>query len=138
MSRSNVERPSPVSNLRDSSITYFKRGSKKKHTFDLDQLYKISTSQNTRPEIDGVNEADSTNACATVTGSLVSYGSGGSKYLRPSLSVDPAHSNSYSKLRGFSQLSRHSSVQSLGGGESDIFEEKVVLNMDKFNRIVAI
>ncbi|OWZ17187.1 Phosphatidylinositol-4-phosphate binding protein [Phytophthora megakarya] len=137
MPRNNVEHPSPASNLRDSSITYFKRGSKTKHTLDLDQLYKFSASPNTKPEIDDESETENTDARATVAGSLVSYGSGGSKYLRPSLSVDPAHSNSYNKLRGFSQLSRHSSCASLGG-ESIVFEEKVIPNMDKFNRIVVI
>ncbi|KAL3665977.1 hypothetical protein V7S43_008775 [Phytophthora oleae] len=129
MSRSNVDNVSPASNVRGSSITYFKRGSKQKHTLDLDQLYKMSADS---PEADV--ETGNTNA----RGSLpLPYGSGGSKYFRPSLSVDPSHSSSYGKLRALSGLSRHSSTAGLGS-ESDIFEEKVILNMDKLNRIVAI
>ncbi|KAG7385371.1 hypothetical protein PHYPSEUDO_001585 [Phytophthora pseudosyringae] len=134
MSRSNAEHQSPTSNMRDSSVTYFKRGSTKKHTLDLDQLYKVSASQNDRPEIDDNNETRANNARATVAGPLVS---GGSKYFRLSLSVDPSHSNSYGKLRALSHLSRHSSSASLGS-EPDVFEEKVILNMDKLSRIVAI
>ncbi|KAL4110455.1 hypothetical protein PRIC1_002146 [Phytophthora ramorum] len=135
LSKANVEHESPTSNLRGSSITYFKRGSKKKRTLDLDQLYKIPKPNHSSNETD--NETEDTNNRATVAGSLVSYGCGASKYLRLSLSVDPSHSDSYSKLRGLSQLSRHSSTASLGS-VSDMFEEKVIINMDKFCRIVAI
>ncbi|ETI36910.1 hypothetical protein F441_16873 [Phytophthora nicotianae CJ01A1] len=129
MSRSNVDNQSPGSNVRDSFVTYYKRGSKQKHTLDLDQLYKMSAWQNNAPEIDDDIETSSTKA-----GYLVSFGSGGSKYFRPSLSMDPLHSNSCGKL---SRLSRHSSAASLGG-EPVVFEEKVVLNMNKLSRIVAI
>eukprot|EP00644_Phytophthora_capsici_P014239 jgi/Phyca11/4785/fgenesh1_pm.PHYCAscaffold_3_\ len=125
MSRSNVDNASPASKVRDSSITYFKRGSKQKHTLDLDQLYKMSADS---PEADvGFN---------TRTG-FSPYSSGGSKYVRASLAVDPLRSNSYGKLRALSGLSRHSSTASLGS-EPGTFEEKVILNMDKLGRIVVI
>ncbi|KAG6942399.1 hypothetical protein JG688_00018135 [Phytophthora aleatoria] len=138
MSSSNVENRSPGSNVRDSSITYYKRGSKQKHTLDLDRLYKMSASQNISPAIDDdiETEASRANAHTTNAGYLVSYGSGGSKHFRPSLSVDASHSNSYGKLCVPSRLSRHSSAVSLG--EPVIFEEKVIHNMNKLSRIIAI
>ncbi|KAG3109245.1 hypothetical protein PC129_g25402 [Phytophthora cactorum] len=138
MSSSNVENRSPGSNVRDSSITYYKRGSKQKHTLDLNRLYKMSASQNNTPEIDDDIEtkASRANAHTTNAGCLVSYGSGGSKHFRPSLSVDASHSNSYGKLCVPSRLSRHSSAASLG--EPVIFEEKVIHNMNKLSRIIAI
>ncbi|KAK1935182.1 1-phosphatidylinositol 3-phosphate 5-kinase fab1 [Phytophthora citrophthora] len=128
LSRSNVDNVSPASKVRDSSITYFKRGSKQKHTLNLDQLYKMSADS---PEVDFGSYTRT-----TVAGAMP-YGSGGSKYVRSSLAVDPSHSDSYGKLRALSGLSRHSSTASLGC-EFDIFEEKVILNMDKLGRIVAI
>ncbi|KAF4043416.1 FYVE zinc finger domain-containing protein [Phytophthora infestans] len=126
MSRSNVENQLPGASGLDSSITYFKRGSKQKYTLDLDQLYKVSALHNNTPEVDGDFETNSIK-----TSYLVSYGSGGLKYLRPSLSMDPLHSDSYGKLSV-----RSSSVVSQG--EPVVFEEKVILNMNKLSRIVAI
>ncbi|KAF4043410.1 FYVE zinc finger domain-containing protein [Phytophthora infestans] len=123
MSRSNVENQLPGASGLDSSITYFKRGSKQKYTLDLDQLYKVSALHNNTPEVDGDFEIK--------TSYLVSYGSGGPKHLRPSLSMDPLHSDSYGKLSV-----RSSSVASQG--EPVVFEEKVILNMNKLSRIVAI
>ncbi|CAH0480357.1 unnamed protein product [Peronospora belbahrii] len=111
VSETNVEQQSPV-NVRDSSVTYFKRGTKQKYTLDLDQLYTMSASQNiSSPEKDNSVEVSGTTARAIVASLLASHGGGGPKCLRPSLSIDPAHSNSYTKLCA---LSRHSSATSLG------------------------
>ncbi|GMF19111.1 unnamed protein product [Phytophthora lilii] len=130
------QQSSPESNLRGSSVTYYRRGSKTKRSLDLDELYKISPSKYSSTKVNNDNGVGDSDTGTTVAGSLVSHGSGGSKYLRPSLSFDPAHSSSYGKLRGFSRLSRHSSTSSLDS--PDILEEKVILNMNKLSRIVAI
>ncbi|CAI5721347.1 unnamed protein product [Peronospora destructor] len=100
-----------TSNVRDSSVTYFKRGTNEKHTLDLDQLYTMSALQKSSPEIDNNDEIGGTNARAVVARALISYGSGGPKCLGPSLSPNPVHSNSYSKLW---ELSRHSFTVSHG------------------------
>jgi len=133
LSEATAEHESSTSSRSGSSVTYFKRGTNKKHTIDLDQLYKFSTPSHWSAN----SEDDIVNTRSTVAGAVVSHESGESKHLRPSLSIDPAHSNSYSKLRVFSRLSRHSSTASLGS-EPDFFEEKVKLDIDKTTRIVAI
>ncbi|RMX64825.1 hypothetical protein KXD40_000315 [Peronospora effusa] len=110
MSCSSLEWQS-TSNVRDSAVTYFKRGTNEKHTLDLDQLYTMSALQKISPHMDANDEIGGTNTQAVVPRGLISYGSGGPKCLRPSLSVNPVHSNSYSKL---CELSRHRSTASLG------------------------
>ncbi|RLN56788.1 hypothetical protein BBJ29_004289 [Phytophthora kernoviae] len=131
-----------TSKLRGSSITYFKRGTNKKRTLDLDQLYNIPVPQS-QAECD--NKPSGVNTRATVAvggvGAFAAHGEAGhlgsasSKFMRPSLSVNPSHSHSYRRL---SQLSRHSSTRSLTDSQCDPAEEKVLLNIDMISHTVAI
>uniref|UniRef100_M4BVG6 FYVE-type domain-containing protein n=1 Tax=Hyaloperonospora arabidopsidis (strain Emoy2) TaxID=559515 RepID=M4BVG6_HYAAE len=53
---------SPASGMRDSSVTYFKRGTNAKHILDLGQLFQISASLDIDPGMDNDDEIDDINA----------------------------------------------------------------------------
>lgn len=105
-----------------------------KDTHEEDEMDHIPGAKYLDPtEVDSDDDDDDTDSTNS-RGTDISYEVGECKYLQPSL---PTHSTSHNKLPGLSQLNRHSSAVSLGS-EPDIFEEKVILNMDKLSRIVAI
>ncbi|KAG7397135.1 hypothetical protein PHYBOEH_001184 [Phytophthora boehmeriae] len=114
---------SPTLNLRDSSVTYFKRGTNKKRTLDLDQLYNIPVPPS---QVECGDKPCGVSSRATVAvggvGAFVAQseadhlGTTSSKSMRPSLSVDPSNSGSYRQL---SHLSRHSSSRSLTDSQCD-------------------
>ncbi|KAG6586560.1 1-phosphatidylinositol 3-phosphate 5-kinase fab1 [Phytophthora cinnamomi] len=127
-----VAQPPSESNQRDLVVS----SSNESSVLDMDDVYHIPGAKYLGPtEVDiDDDDTDNTSVRSTDAESTVPYEASECKYLQPSLSV---HSQSHHKLPGLSQLNRHSSAVSLGS-EPDIFEEKVILNMDKLSRIVAI
>ncbi|KAE9020304.1 hypothetical protein PR002_g12568 [Phytophthora rubi] len=117
----------PGSNQCDPAVSC----SNEKHTQDIDEMYHIPGSKYLGPAEVDMDDDDETDDRAADAESTAPYEGSDCKYLRPSL---PAHSSSYAKLPG---LSRRSSSVNFGS-DPDIFEEKVILNMDKLSRIVAI
>ncbi|CEG39216.1 Predicted Rho/Rac guanine nucleotide exchange factor/faciogenital dysplasia protein 3 [Plasmopara halstedii] len=132
-SASTPEHQLSTGNMLGSFTTYFKRGSNQKHRINLSQLYKLSATQETSPEIDE-NQSGGTCARAFVGGFLVSYDCGSSKCCQSSPSLNLLHSNSYGKLR---HLSRHGSTASLVSN-SDSIEETLIPKMDEVTRMVII
>ncbi|GMF27459.1 unnamed protein product [Phytophthora fragariaefolia] len=107
-----VEQQASASSQNELTPTYPKRGPNQKHTLDRDESRGTCDEEYAIP-----------------------YETSECKYLQSSIS---SRSNSSNKLPRLSQLSRHSSTVSLGSEFDDVFEEKVILNMDKLSRIVAI